>query len=263
MQLNSLARRSDLIFARFEGEVLERDDYMVVRTPGNPGYHWGNYLIFEQEPQVGDFERWQALFQAEFADMALRHQVFSWNPGPADPGQVAPFVTAGFSLDRAVVLTAKQVLAPPYPRDDLSIRPLQSDADWEQAIVNQYRCRDPQFDGAGYWGFKRRQFASYRAMAEQGLGAWFGAFVGEQLVADLGVFYDGRLGRYQNVGTDPAFRRQGICATLVSQTANYALSHWPIDVLVMEADADYHAARIYESVGFAPVETNYSLSWWE
>jgi hypothetical protein len=31
----------------------------------------------------------------------------------------------------------------------------------------------------------------------------------------------------------------------------------------MEADADYHAARIYESVGFKRHEINYALSWWK
>lgn len=31
----------------------------------------------------------------------------------------------------------------------------------------------------------------------------------------------------------------------------------------MEADPEYHAARIYESVGFKRGEINYSLSWWK
>jgi len=30
----------------------------------------------------------------------------------------------------------------------------------------------------------------------------------------------------------------------------------------MEADPDYHAARIYESVGFKRCEMTYQLSWW-
>lgn len=47
------------------------------------------------------------------------------------------------------------------------------------------------------------------------------------------------------------------------QAGSLALAEYPIDQLVMEADPGYHAARIYESVGFSSVETNYSLSWWK
>ncbi len=55
--------------------------------------------------------------------------------------------------------------------------------------------------------------ASYRQMFEAGMASWFGAFMDGQLVGDLGVFCEGIVGRYQNVGTHPEYRRQGICFT--------------------------------------------------
>lgn len=100
-------------------------------------------------------------------------------------------------------------------------------------------------------------------MSEAGLGNWFGAFIGEQLVGDLGIFHENGIGRYQNVGTHPNFRKQGICGTLVYQSGLIALRDYKIQYLVMEADPDYHAARIYESVGFKRNEENYALSWWK
>lgn len=36
-----------------------------------------------------------------------------------------------------------------------------------------------------------------------------------------------------------------------------------VDTLVMIADEHYHAARIYESVGFKPVEKIRGLTWWD
>jgi hypothetical protein len=33
--------------------------------------------------------------------------------------------------------------------------------------------------------------------------------------------------------------------------------------LVMVADESYHAAKIYESVGFAPSSREYSAVWWK
>jgi predicted GNAT family acetyltransferase len=69
------------------------------------------------------------------------------------------------------------------------------------------------------------------------------------------------VGRFQAVGTHPDHRRQGICATLVYETARRALATGRAVTLVMVADPDYHAARIYESVGFAAAEQQVGICW--
>ncbi len=38
MNVHSLGYRTDLIFSRFGGEVFDRGDYLVVRTPSNPPF---------------------------------------------------------------------------------------------------------------------------------------------------------------------------------------------------------------------------------
>lgn len=104
--------------------------------------------------------------------------------------------------------------------------------------------------------------AEYREMSKAGMGFWFGAFVDSKLVGDLGIFYKNGIARYQNVETHPDHRKKGICGTLVYQSGTIALEDWGVEQLVMEADPEYLAARIYESVGFQRTESNFSLSWW-
>jgi predicted GNAT family acetyltransferase len=86
------------------------------------------------------------------------------------------------------------------------------------------------------------------------VGEWYGAFLGGRLVGDLGLFRDGPLARFQDVSTDEAFRRRGVCGTLVHEVARRALESGRAETLVMVADENYHAARVYESVGFRPEE---------
>jgi hypothetical protein len=43
-----------LIFPAFEGEIIDRGAYIVVRTPYNPTIYWGNFLLFEKSPAEGD-----------------------------------------------------------------------------------------------------------------------------------------------------------------------------------------------------------------
>ena len=67
------------------------------------------------------------------------------------------------------------------------------------------------------------------------------------------------VGRFQHVVTHPAYRRRGICGTLVYEIGSLALTRDDVDYLVMHADPDYHAARIYRSLGFQQTEFLYSL----
>lgn len=143
------------------------------------------------------------------------------------------------------------------------MRPLTEDWEWEQVLECQVLCRDDCYSEAGYRDYLRPKMARYRAMAQAGLGSWFGAFIRDQLVADLGLYAMDGLGRFQSVETHPDFRRRGLCGTLVQYAAQYGQAHWDAKTLVMVADEHYHAARIYESVGFRPTERLVTVTWWE
>lgn len=264
MKVQSLGRRTDLFFPQFDGEILDRGDYLVIITPSNPMFYWGNFLLFQNPPGPGDFERWNALFDREIrARQSTEHTAFTWDTVHGEMGEAGPFVEAGFDLFQSVVLSTRQVQVPPKYNDEVEIRPLTEDWEWAQATQNQVECREAGFSLQGYQVFKQNQMDRYRRMVRAGLGAWFGAFLEGQLVADLGVFAREKIGRFQSVGTHPAYRRRGICGALVYQASRYAFEHLGAETLVMVADENYHAAKIYESVGFAPTEHQVELEWRE
>jgi GNAT superfamily N-acetyltransferase len=126
-------------------------------------------------------------------------------------------------------------------------------------VENQVRCREPAHEESSYRRFKERQMESYRSMTVAGMGEWFGAFSGEDLVADLGLFHDGDLARYQSVETHPAYRRQGIAGNLVYRAGMYVFDRFAVGTLVIVADKDSAASRLYRSVGFEPQEQQLGL----
>ncbi|MBN2556677.1 MAG: GNAT family N-acetyltransferase [Anaerolineales bacterium] len=264
MDIRSLGYRTDLIFPAFEGEILDRGEYVVVLTPTNPGFYWGNFLLFPNPPGEGDLETWKALFTREIGSrQKAEHFAFGWDTVGGEVGVIQPFLDEGFDLEQSVVLSTQEVGIPPKYNREVVVRPLTADWEWEQATHNQIACREAGHGLEGYSVYKRAQMARYRRMSCAGLGFWFGAFLGEKLVADLGVFAAGGLGRFQQVGTHPDYRRRGICGALVYQASRHALQGLEIDTLVMVADEHYHAARIYESVGFQPAERQAGLVWWQ
>ncbi|MGK5088288.1 GNAT family N-acetyltransferase [Bdellovibrionota bacterium FG-2] len=90
-----------------------------------------------------------------------------------------------------------------------------------------------------------------------------GVFVDGRQVGNLGVFTDGDLGRFQLVAVHPDYQKQGVCGTMVFRSASYAFEKMGVKTLVMVADEEYHAAKIYESVGFVPTEKIVGVCWWD
>ena len=263
MQVRSLGYKTDLIFAAFDGKIIDRDDYLVIRTPANPDFYWGNFLLFSHPPGKDDFSKWRKLFAREIGAAGdTQHQAFGWDSTDGDEGVIQPFLKAGFHLDRGIVLTHRLPLARPGPPRNLQIRALQSASDWEQVLDNQMACRPPEFDVAGYRSFRQRQMNRYQLMVQAGLGDWYGAFVGERLVADLGVFNSDGVGRYQSVQAHPDYRRRGFATALVAETARLALRKHKLRQLVIVADENSVAQHIYESIGFEATESQLGVAWW-
>jgi GNAT superfamily N-acetyltransferase len=92
-------------------------------------------------------------------------------------------------------------------------------------------------------------------MTEQGHLAWFGAFHGDRLAAELGIVDCGEgVARYQSVVTAAEHRRRGLAGHLLGVAAQWAADRgarrW-----VIVADAGSDAARLYRSRGFEPADS--------
>ncbi len=263
MNLKSLGYRTDLIFPSFDGQIIDRGDYLVIRTLSNPTFYWGNFLLFAGPPAAGDFNRWRKLFATEIGTPPeTEHQVFGWDSPVGDLGVIQPFLEAGFHLNSDVVMTSSDPNEPPYPSSQVSIRALESDADWQQAVELQVVCREAEFTEGEYREFRQQEMARYREMTSSSRGDWYGAFIGSQLVSDLGLFHQNNISRYQSVETHPAFRRQGIAGTLVYESARQSIAKYSIHTLVIVAEEVSNAARLYGSLGFQPTEKQVGLEWW-
>lgn len=265
MRVTSLGIRTDLIFPEFDGIVTDRGDYLAVRSPLNPTFYWGNFLLFPRPPIPGDLDLWPDLFAREIGRPPdTKHMAFTWDSPEGEQGFVEPFVQAGFSVEHNVVQASRDPHLPPRASLDVAVRPLKSAFEFEQVLEQQVLCRDTGHEATGYRTFRKLMLERYQRMERAGLGHWYGAFLGDRLVADLGIFHDGRgLGRYQSVETHPDFRNQGIAGRMVYEAGRHAMREHGLHQLVIIAESDTSASRLYASAGFNPVEKNVGLLWWE
>ena len=255
MLVSSLGYRTDLIFVQFDGEVIDRGDYVVARSPLNPTHYWGNLLVLPHTLNPGELAGWRKVFAEEVGrPPTTNHVALALDLPEAEAGDLTAVLEPGFETMRSVVLTSRQPCRRPEGPEGIEVRLVTTDEEWEQALENQVACREPRHELESYRIFKRRQMDRYRRMIEAGLGAWFGAFAGERLVGDLGLFAQGGVGRFQSVGVHPEFRRRGICRALLHEASCFGFDRLGAEVLVIVADPDYHAAQLYESSGFTVTE---------
>ena len=50
MNIGSVGWSTDLMLDADAGRITDRGDYLLIRTPENPGYCWGTHLIFPLRP---------------------------------------------------------------------------------------------------------------------------------------------------------------------------------------------------------------------
>jgi len=266
MKVQSLGYRTDLIFPKFEGQINDHGDYLVIKTDSNPHYHWGNFILFPNSPQKGDLVRWRDIFTSEIGGPPdYFHQAFGWDSTTADRGDLGAFIEAGFKVNQYTFLSATKddIHRSPQHNPNVSIRPFEKESDWAAALEIQIACRGPNVSPKSFAEFIQRKMDRYRRMVASNLGFWFGAFVDDQLVSNLGIFFHEDLGRFQGIATHPHCKRKGFCGTLVYVAALHAFEERQTSRLVMGADENYSAAKIYESIGFRATERQIGINWWD
>ncbi|HEY0719499.1 MAG TPA: GNAT family N-acetyltransferase [Streptosporangiaceae bacterium] len=253
MKVTSLGYRTDLMVRRMEGsEVTDYPDHLVVRSPQNPAFYWGNFILLATAPQPREAAGWLARFAEVFPGAG--HVAFGVDAAHPGAAERSGLPEAGLRLERTTVLTAPAVQAPDHVNQAAHFRPLAGEADWQQSL--ELRLAADDSSGATTpRAFYQQRTADARRAAEHGHGAWFGAFTRGRLAAQLGIFSDGSgVARYQNVETDPDWRRTGLAGTLVWQAGQWARRTLAARKLVIVADPAADAIRLYRSVGFGDAE---------
>jgi len=258
----SLGYRTDLALLRAGGSVVEdRGDHLVVRTPSNPEFWWGNFLLLARVPPPEACEGWLARFEAAFPGAGHVAIGFDRPSGLEAPrADLSWFHARGFAVTTEVVLTAS-ALAEPDRRDETAVhRPLRSDDDWAASIDLRMRCRDEGLEPQGYRRFATARAEAHRRLVSQGHGEWFGAFVDGMLVSQMGLFrIEPGLARFQSVETDPAYRRRGLAGSLLRHVGNWGFATLGVATLVIVADPEHHAIAMYRKAGFADAERTWGV----
>jgi len=256
VDVTSLGYRTDLLVLRPGGsEITDHGDHLVVRTPANPSYWWGNFVLLGGPVEPGSVPTLLKRYDEELP--GAEHVAWGIDSVDGSVGAESELAGAGFGVERNTVLTATS-LVPPAGAAAAELRPLSEDDDWAQGLELRTACSDLT-SGAYTTEFLVARAAQERALCATRHATWYGAFVGGVLRAALGLVTDGEVARYQTVETHPDARRQGLASALVHHAGATALAAG-VKTLVIVADPDYYAIGLYRRLGFTDHETQVQLA---
>lgn len=247
----SLGFATDLALRVLEGAVVEQTGgATVVRTPSNPRFRWGNFLLV---PDAGDDPgRWIGAHRSAFPDAGF--VTIGVDHGAAAFDE-RPWTTAGFMVERLAVLTAAPTsIAPPPP---MHVRPLTSEEDW-RSVLSIEADEGQEAEDTGYSEARLRQ---QRALVATGRAVWLGVEEQGAVVATAGIAdAGGGSVRFQDVQTLRRARRRGCASALVAAGARVAADRFGSTRAVLVAEPAGPAIGLYRRLGFEQAETQVQLS---
>ena len=259
MEVRSLSYSTLLHLLSYRSLIENKKEYLVVKTPHNPGYYWGNFLFFYQAPHENAMAEWEFLFDQEFMDIPVSHKAFAWDSTNHLGNYMKPFIKKKYYYEVDDVMIATVVEKPNYYNSQLTIKAINSEKELVQACQLNVACFGHGL-GNTYSSYVNRLMSDFHKDTEMGRGVWIGAFLKNQLVGDMGLFNVGyQRGLICSVKTDPNHRENGVCRTLLYQAVKYGFEQMGMVEIVLVTDQNYHASTIYRSVGFNKVEQGFSL----
>jgi GNAT superfamily N-acetyltransferase len=259
-KVKTLAMKTDLFFHQLEASMDYIKDYILVKTKTRPEYFWGNYLITTKK--IDSTETLQNIL-ATYSEFFKSHNDFktiAFDISDGDIGDETILSEQGFTIERNKLLSTSEVNPPPKFNEKFEFKQISITSEIEQ-LIEVHVSEDWYLPKEQEIPFLNDKFKSLNELEKRGIGKRFGAYIDGKLVADLGIYSEGTLGRFNDVATHKEYQRRGLCGSLVYKASQYAFEKMGIDLLTMQADENYHAAKIYESVGFKEIETIRSAQW--
>ena len=247
--LASASWRTSLAVLRGYGaEVDARDDHLVVRTPANPDYHWGNCLVVTSG-DVDDAGGWLGVFEREFPEAT--HRALGLLRRPDERA----WQEAGLAVEVERTFTALSPITPAPVPPGYRVTPVRGLV-WD-ALLRVELAGGP--DTAEHRRFATRRLAADRAWVEAGHAEWFAALAPDDSVASsLGIVDVGGEARYQQVGTGASHRRRGLARHLLGAASEWAFARG-VRQLVIVADVGQGGELLYDAAGFTPGPVEYGV----
>jgi ribosomal protein S18 acetylase RimI-like enzyme len=257
---SSLFLRSEFIFWRKLSIIEDIGDALVISTPQNPYWRWGNLILLKNPPRMEDVVRWRELYETKIAPNQVNpNRIILWDGASADSYTTEEFRKDNLIFSPFDILTLNSLKQSPNHNNRIAIQEIgDNDEEWREVIESNIESFGPT-DAPDYRHYAERRMADHRLLISKGYGRWYTARFDGELVGSLGIFAGDGLCRFQEVAVRPKFQRQGIASSLVYHAAAGTREEYPNSPQVIVADPDGGAINVYRQIGFEKHSESHAL----
>lgn len=258
------------IFVRHPATTCSADEnFIVYKTPMRPDYWWGAYLVSREavtsQNALTVSREWDKRLGA-LTD--IKKKIIQWEISIGDLTTGATEITesvAVVNINSVLVANATTAATAaeraPAAMSGVVIEEVLTELD-RSAVLDMTLADlddDPESPAtASFLRWKHEQF--FEGVQRGGCGWWMLKVNGEP-VANCGLFCDGETARFREVTTHPKWRRQGYARQLCQWVLAKCFQDSAIRQVVIVAEQNSSAERIYKSIGFVPTTVQIALIW--
>lgn len=252
----SLGLWTEIELARTRAEVIDRGDYVAIRTPADPTYYFGNLLVLPAPILPGALPHWLERFATDVGRPPQhQHVTLRWDTTTGDVGARSELEGAGFRVEVDQVMLARAVVGP-ATIPGLTLRALTAD---ELPLTAALAFAISDDHSELHRTLLARRAAWQADLVRAGRAVFRAAFDGTTLVASLGIVNLWRFARYQDVQVAAAYRQRGIASALLAAAARDMEATGATAMLIV-AEPRSAAAMVYARAGFDVAELTGSAS---
>jgi hypothetical protein len=236
--------------------IFDRGDLLVIQTPGNPTYYYGNFLIFLEPPSPERKAHWEAIFEREFfAQPESKHRLFAWDHAklspPTDGRTIEAFVHDGYEYHADIVMSARSVGTPPAETNNMQLRQLQHDPEWDQLVeVVGLASARYSTDRDSIRRYAVRKVTTWKRIVDRQRGVLMGCINGGVVEAFGLLMWQDRIGVVvEDYSRDDQLDNW---LSLIHGAASYGLNQLNLTQVIVETAP--RLRRALEGLGFVAVE---------
>jgi GNAT superfamily N-acetyltransferase len=258
------------MLVRYPATTCTRDEnFIVYKTPMRPDYWWGAYLVSREVVTRKNLLSVSREWDRQLGALAdIKKKIIQWEIPSGDFTLGSTEITesaAVVNINSVLVANTTTVAAvaerTPAATSGVVIEEVITELDRSAVLGMTLADLDEDPESPATANFLQWKHDQFFEGVQRGEGRWWMLKVNGEPVANCGLFFNGETARFREVTTHPKWRRQGYARRLCQRVLAECLQDSAAREVVIVAEQNSSAERIYKSIGFVPSTVQIALVW--
>lgn len=246
-----LGIKKGLLLLGHISEIFPRENCLIIKTLDNPKFVSANYILFRDSPTIESVKEWPNIFRKEFSNHSdIKHIKLVLDTGRQSKKIVDSFKREGFNFEDNETLALDSLQRPITYNNEIILQEVKDQEDWGEVFNQQMQFKPDYLSKEHYEDFCQKLMKAYLKVRNLGTCLWFGAYLKNKCVANLGIMWNDEIVGFQRIIVDSQYRGMGIGPSMVYLATQWILENLPNREVIVWSEKESKASLMYRSLGY-------------